>query len=155
MNQKGKQLAIWGLVLQLGTLVGLVGTIICMARVFSNMADSETTQSPVLASEISMVLGPAVVGSVLGLIGIILILVALFGIRYRAPWFRTVLWVVSILWLMSFPIGTILGIIVIIYLVRHQDEFTERAPAGDGLRGCLNNNQASENVENWFGRLTL
>jgi len=127
MNQKGKQLAIWGLVLQLGSVFGLVCTIIALVRYYSGLADSGTAQPSALAQEISRVLGPAAAGSVFGLIGAILILVALFGIRYRTPWFRTMLWVVSILWLMSFPIGTILGIIVIIYLVTHKDEFTEQA----------------------------
>jgi hypothetical protein len=134
MNQKGKQLAIWGLVLQLGSVFGLVCTIIAMVRYFSGLADSGTAQASGLAQEISKVLGPAAAGSVFGLIGIILIFVALFRIRYRAPWFRTMLWVLSILWLMSFPLGTILGIIVIIYLARHKDEFTEQTPAGDALK---------------------
>jgi len=130
MNQQGKQLAIWGLVLQLGSVLGLVCTSIAMVRYFSNLADSATVQAAALAQEISKVLGPAVTGSVFGLIGIILILVALFRIRYRAPWFRTMLWVLSILWLFSFPIGTILGIVVIFYLVKHKDEFAEQSPAG-------------------------
>jgi len=134
MNQKGKQLAIWGLVLQLGSVLGLVCTTVAIVRYFSSLTDSQTAQASTLAQEISKVLGPAATGSVFGLIGIILILAALFSIRYRAPWFRTMLWVLSILWMMSFPIGTVLGIIVIIYLVRHKDEFTEQSPAGDTLR---------------------
>jgi hypothetical protein len=32
-------------------------------------------------------------------------------------------WVLSILWLMAFPVGTIVGVAVIIYLVKHKDEF--------------------------------
>ncbi len=136
MNQKGKQLAIWGLVLQLGSVLGLFCTIIAMVRYFSGLADSGTVQASALVQEISKVLGPAAVGSVFGLIGIILILVALFRIRYRTPWFRTMLRVLSILWLMSFPIGTILGIVVIIYLARHKDEFTEQTPAGDALKAA-------------------
>ena len=125
MNQKGKQLAIWGLVLQLGSVLGLVCASIAMVRYFSSLADSGTVQAAALAQEIGKVLGPAVTGSVFGLIGIILILVALFRIRYRAPWFRTMLWVLSIFWLFSFPIGTILGIVVMAYLVYHKNEFAE------------------------------
>ena len=136
MNQKGKQLAIWGLVLQLGSVLGLVCTTVAIVRYFSSLTDSQTAQASTLAQEIGKALGPAAIGSVFGLIGIILILVALFRIRYRAPWFRTMLWVLSILWLMSYPIGTVLGIIVIIYLVRHEDEFTEQSPAGDTLRSA-------------------
>ncbi len=79
-----------------------------------------------------MVLYATAVGSVVALVGIILILVALFGVRYRAPWFLTALWVLSILWLRSSPpIGPILGIVVIVYLVIHRSEFTEQSPACD------------------------
>ena len=126
MNQKGRQLAIWGIVLQLGAVVALIGTVIGIVQAFSSLAGSDTTPSSALAEEIGKVLGPVAVGSVFGLIGIILILVALFRLRYRAPWFRTMLWVLSILWLMSFPIGTIVGVIVIVYLVKHKEEFAEQ-----------------------------
>jgi len=126
MNQKGKQLAIWGIALQLGTVVGLIGTIIGMVRAFSRLAESETAQTAALAYDISIALYTTAAGSVVALVGIILILVALFGARYRAPWFQTVLWILSILWLLSFPIGTILGIVVIVYLVNHRTEFTDR-----------------------------
>jgi hypothetical protein len=136
MNQKGKNLAIWGIALQLGTVVGLFGTIIGMVRAFGRLAESETAQPAALANDISIALYTTAAGSVVALVGIILILVALFGARYRAPWFRTVLWVLSILWLLSFPIGTILGIIVMVYLVNHKAEFTEQTPAGDVLKAA-------------------
>ena len=136
MNQKGKQLAICGLVLQLGTVVGLVCTVIALIQVFSGFADAETTPPAAIAQEISKVLGPVTAGAVLGSVGIIMVLIALFRARYRSPWFRTMLWVLSILWLLAFPIGTILGIIVIIYLVKHRDEFTEQAPSGAVLKAA-------------------
>lgn len=136
MNQEGKNLAIWGIALQLGMVVGLIGTIIGMVRAIGRLVESETAQSAALANDISIALYTTAAGSVVALVGIILILVALFGTRYRAPWFRTVLWVLSILWLLSFPIGTILGIIVMVYLVNHKAEFTERTPAGDALKAA-------------------
>ena len=131
MNQKGKQLAVWGVVLQLGTVVGLIGTIIGMVRAFGRLAESETAQTAALANDISIALYTTAAGSVVALVGIIMILVALFGVRYRAPWFQTVLWILSILWLLSFPIGTILGIVFIVYLVNHKTEFTEQCTASD------------------------
>lgn len=129
MNQKGKNLAIWGVALQLGTVVGLLGTIIGMVRAFGRLAQNQTTQPAALANDMGIVLYVTAVGSVVALVGIILILVALFGARYRAPWFLTALWVLSILWLLSSPpIGAILGIVVIVYLVIHRSEFTEQGP---------------------------
>ncbi len=132
MNQKGKQLAIWGVALQLGTVVGLIGTIIGMVQAFGRLATSETAQAAALANDISIALYSTVAGLVVALVGDILILVALFGVRYRAPWFRTALWVLSILWLIRFPIGTILAIVVMVYLVNHKKEFTE--PEAGGYR---------------------
>lgn len=100
MNQKGRQLAIGGVVLQLGTVVGLIGTIIGMVRAFGRLAEPETAQPSALATDISIALYATAAGSVVALVGIILILVALFGVRYRAPWFRTVLCILSIPWLL-------------------------------------------------------
>ena len=131
MNQKGKNIAIWGIALQLGTVVGLIGTIIGMVRAFGRLAESETAQPAALANDISIAVYTTAAGSLVALVGIILILVALFGARYRAPWFRTVLWVLSVLWLLSFPIGTGFGICVMVYLVTHNAEFTEQRNAAD------------------------
>ena len=131
MNQKGKNIAIWGIALQLGTVVGLIGTIVGMVRAFGRLAESETAQPAALANDISIAVYTTAAGSLVALVGIILILVALFGARYRAPWFRTVLWVLSVLWLLSFPIGTGFGICVMVYLVTHNAEFTEQRNAAD------------------------
>ncbi|MFZ4655289.1 MAG: MotA/TolQ/ExbB proton channel family protein [Methylococcaceae bacterium] len=126
MNQKGKKLAIWGLALQLGLVVGPIGTIIGMIQSFGRLPTSETAQAAAVATDISIALHSTVAGLVVALVGDILILVALFGVRYRAPWFRTALWVLSILWLLIFPICIILAIVVMVYLVNHKNEFTDR-----------------------------
>lgn len=125
MNHKGKQLAIWGLVLQLGGSVPLlVCTIIAMVRHLNGPPDLALPSA--MAQEIGEFLGPVVSGYVLGWIGVILVLVAFFKTRYRAPWFRMVLWVLSIFWLMNFPVGTIIGVIVINQLARPNVESAPR-----------------------------
>lgn len=131
MNQTGKQLAIWGVALQLGLVVGLIGTVIGMIRAFDRLAESEAASPADLGQGISISLYSTVAGSAIAMVGLILILVALVGVRYRAPWFRTVLWILSVLWLLVFPIGTIFGIGVIVYLVNHKTEFTEQCSASD------------------------
>jgi hypothetical protein len=129
-NQTGKQLAITGLVLQLCALGTLIFTMVGILREFDRM--SAASDASGLASGISANLTPMAAGSVVGLIGIILISIALLTLRYRAPWFRTMLWVLSIIWLPAFPVGTILGVIVIIYLIKHKDEF--KTPAAGAIR---------------------
>ena len=103
MNQKGKKLAIWGLALQLGLVVGPIGTIIGMIQSFGRLPTSETAPAAAVATDISIALHSTVAGLVVALVGDILILVALFGVRYRAPWFRTALWVLSICLLYTSP----------------------------------------------------
>ncbi len=132
MNTKGKQFAIWGVILQFGFLIGIVGTVIGMLRAFLILSKSGGAQPEALASDISLALSSTTAGMIISLVGVVLLLIALFGSKYRAAWFRTAMWILSILWLFSIPIGTILGIVVIIYLGKHGDEFTEQSAGVTG-----------------------
>jgi len=131
MPTKGKYLAISGLVLQSGYLIGTVGTVVGMLRAFPRLANTGTTSSQeAIASDIALALYTTAIGLAVSLVGIILLCIALFGTKYRAPWFRIVMWILSLLWLLSFPIGTIIGVIIMIYLSNHNDEFTQQGVAG-------------------------
>lgn len=132
MKENGKHLAIWGMVLQFGFLIGLAGTVIGMLQAFGKLTPENTAQPEALASDISLALYTTVGGIVLSLIGSILFLIALFGAKYRASWFKTAMWILAVLWLFSIPIGTILGIIVMAYLSKHGNEFAEPSPLPDG-----------------------
>jgi len=112
--------------------IGLVGTVIGMLRGFAELAKNNEAQHEALASDISLALYATAGGMALSLIGAILLLVALFGAKYRATWFKTTMWILAALWLFSIPIGTILGIIVMVYLSKHSNEFTEPSPAPYG-----------------------
>jgi len=124
MNENGKRLAICGVVLQFGFVIGIIGTVIGMIHAFAELSNGEP-DIEALASHISLALYTKAGGLLLSLLGAILLCVTLFGKRYRAPWFRTAMWILSIMWLFSIPIGTILGIIVMVYLSKHKEEFTE------------------------------
>lgn len=134
MNTNAKQLAVWGIILQFGFMIGLIGTIIGMLRVFAELSQSGQTNPEALAWHISYAFYAEAAGLLISLLGVILLLIALIGLKYRAPWFKTVMWILSILWLFSIPIGTILGIVVMIYLSKHKDEFTEAKTQPNG--GC-------------------
>ncbi len=131
MNESGKPLAIWGMVLQFGSLIGLAGTVSGMVRIFAEFAKDSAAQQEALASDISRILYTTVGGIVLSVMGVILLLVALIGAKYRASWFQTIMWILAILWLFSFPFGTALGIFVMVYLSKHSTEFTKPSPAPD------------------------
>ena len=130
MSTKGKQLAILGTALQLGILVGLIGTIIGMLKAFSEMSNSQEMDQQTLADNIASALYYQATGLIIASIGAIILLIVLWGIKYRAPWFRIALWIISLLWLITFPAGTFLGIIVMVYLYNHHNEFAEHSPPG-------------------------
>ncbi len=105
MKENGKQLAVWGIVLQFGFLIGLAGTVIGMFRAFGELAQENAAQPEALASDISLALYTTAGGMVLSLIGAILLLVALFGAKYRASWFKAAMWILAVLWLFSIVDG--------------------------------------------------
>ena len=135
MPTKGKYLAIWGLILQAGYIFGIVVSIIGMFRAFPQLADATTIGTQVsFAADIARSLYATAIGITLGIVGTVLLCTALFGVKYRASWFKTAMWIMAVLWLLTSPIGIILGIIVMFYLSKHKDEFTEQSGAGDPLR---------------------
>lgn len=131
MNPKGKYLAICGVVLQFGPVFGILGTILGMVRAFGRLAESGPDSSAALAEDIGLALNTTAVGYALALVGMLLISLALFRTRYRAPWFLTALWILSVFWLLSFPIGTILGLVVLVYLINHRTEFAKQPAPPD------------------------
>ncbi len=125
MKEKGKKLAVCGIALQFGPVIGLLGTTISMIRAFTKISTQGAGQTEALARDISFALCTTAIGMVLATIGVPLILIALFGFKYRAPWFYTTLIACCILWLFAFPLGTVLGICLINYLMNRKKEFSE------------------------------
>lgn len=126
-HSMGQALAIWGSILQLGPIAGLIGTIVGMMRAFSVLSAGGPDKDQALAESISFALWTTIAGMGISFIGLILLLIALTSTSYRSIWFRNVLWAMSILWLVSAPpIGTICGISLIWYLYTHNKEFAEQ-----------------------------
>ena len=126
----GKTLAVWGLALQTLSSAGILFTILMMISTFDKLASSGAEGTQEFAINLSDAQVPALIGSLLGLIGTALMLVAFFKDQFHPPWFRGVLWVFSILWLFSFPVGTIIGVMVIIQLNKLKDTYREQAYSG-------------------------
>lgn len=123
-----------GAVLFSGPLIGLIGTVIAMMMAFETMGAEGVTNMTQLSHAISIALLDTVAGLAAGVLGIILIFVALFPLGYRARWFFIYLCLLSILWLISFPIGTVLGIIFLCFLIpkRHEFKQTEQFDSANG-----------------------
>ena len=148
MTNIGKHLAQWGTALTISLLIGPAATIYGMIKTASEMR-SESPQIEFLAHHMSIALYATLAGIVLAHIGGLLLLVALCGVKYRAPWFEIVMWVIACLWMLlsfasmmevsaisSIPaiIDMIAGIAVMVYLARHNREFAAQ-PAEPQLAG--------------------
>lgn len=133
MRSTGKVLAITGAVLQLGSVVGLIGSLIGMFSALRTMGAEGAGNAEALANDIGFALIATAIGLCIALIGLVFILLALFGAGYRAPWFFRFLAVLSSLWILSLSWGTLIGIILLIYLILNKEQFlkqpdTERLP---------------------------
>jgi hypothetical protein len=125
MNQKGKNLARIGVLLQLGLLIGFGVTLVSMMMTLNDMAPGKPLDQNVVTARLNFAAGATGIGVVFALIGAVLILLAIFGAKYRARWFYRDLWAISLLWLIPVPVGTVLGILMMIYLATHRREFME------------------------------
>ena len=117
--ENGRKWALWGAWLQVGAVIGLIWTVVGIISSFHKVLPSGAA----LANEISMLLVPSMVGMIAASIGGIFLAVALFGKKYRAPWFFWFLIVYGVLLAMDFPKGTFLGGTLCIYLICKKNEF--------------------------------
>ena len=100
-------------------VIGLIWTVVGIISSFQNISPSGAA----LANEISNELTPVLIALVASFIGVILLAVALFGKRYRAAWFFWLLLIYGILIAMNYWEGTVVGGLLIIYLICKKDEF--------------------------------
>ena len=123
MHQQGKSLAVLGVSLQLALVVCGTISVNHLILAFQRTAATSSPSPESLAVEVQHASTFSAVGAVLGIVGMGLILLTLFRFRYRARWYYGVLWPCACVWLLMFPIGTILGIAMMVYLVNHKAEF--------------------------------
>jgi biopolymer transport protein ExbB len=152
MNINGKKLAITGSILLLGgPLFGLIGTIIGMLSAFQTMGSEGMGKPEALANDIWFALITRAIGLCVGVIGLIIMLIALFGKKYRDPWFFWFLTIYSIFWIINFPVGTVLGIGLLIFLLTHKKEFINRPnPKLDPTRETLVDEDKLDSREGHF-----
>jgi hypothetical protein len=76
-----------------------------------------------LASGIETAQATALLGVMVFLAGAVSAGLALFKYRYRALWFHRVLVAAGILMLFLFPVGTVLGVLLLVYVGNRRGEF--------------------------------
>ncbi len=122
-KQNGKWCAILGVALQVGPIFGLLGTVVGMIGAFNQVLNEGQANTEALANNVSFALITTAIGLAIAVVGLVFIAVALFGFKYRAKWFFWTLIAISILWILTFPIGTVVGIVLMIYLVQKKNDF--------------------------------
>ena len=121
---RGKRLAVIGAWLQLGFVIGVLATIGGMMNAFQILGAASAKSDPsALSAAIGGVLLYAFIGTSIALVGFVLACIALFYSRYRAPWFFWFHLIYAVSLLMLFPIGTVIGIGLLCYLLPGRAEF--------------------------------
>jgi hypothetical protein len=119
-----KAFAITGSLMQLGPIIGIGLTVRSIMICFGEMSSIKgSKKAEALAVHISEALQFTVIGQMIGLIGFIFLWIALFKLKYREPWFYSVIQIVAFTLLFGVPLGTLLGIYLFYYLNKHKAEF--------------------------------
>ncbi|WPJ96797.1 MotA/TolQ/ExbB proton channel family protein [Coraliomargarita algicola] len=132
--KNGRKLALWGACLQIAPvfalLVAILGPAISIFASFSQLTEfgqNAQESSDALASNMSIAMSLTAIGIIAAFIGLFLglicLLVALFSHRYRAPWFFWFMTIYSLFSLLAFPVGTVIGIIVLVHIIPRKEEF--------------------------------
>ena len=95
--------------------------LIQMCRIFNELKIMRDTEG--LASGIHTSQGIALLTCAFFVLGAVFAGLALFKYRYRALWFHRVLVTAGILMLFLFPVGTILGVLLLVYVGNRRGEF--------------------------------
>ncbi len=129
-SKAGRYLAILGTACQLGSVVGLIGAMIGMANAFKTLGGTHSVSDPaVLSGGLGYSLFITAIGFFVGLIGLILLIIALTASRYRARWFFWFLVIYGVLLLFFFPSGTAFGLFFLVYCLTKTQEFLAPAPS--------------------------
>lgn len=125
--KNGKNIAIFGALLQLAPIIGVAtGMAQLVLGMFSTLRDvtvSGTASEEKISHELGFTFIASGTGILIGLVGIILLMTALFYKRYRAKWFYTFMMTYSVVLLFFLPLGTVAGIGFLLYLTKRKDEF--------------------------------
>lgn len=122
-QSNGKILAITGAICQVGPVVGLLGTIFGMVRAFGVLSSSGTSDPRALSGTIATVLLMTMIGFIVGIVGVVLLCIALTASCYRAKWFFWFLMIYGTLLIFSYPYGTLFGIFFLVYSLMKRVEF--------------------------------
>lgn len=122
---RSKPLALIGVLLLAFPLFGAISVLIGMVKAFGILQAAGSADPEALASDISQALISTLVGLVFGIIGLVMVNIALFKRTNRESWFYQSVIVLSVLWcVMLFPLGLIPGGLLFHHFSKRKNEFS-------------------------------
>lgn len=122
-NANSRKLALPGVIFLVGPLMGVAGTAIGLIRAFGQLK-SGTSDPGRLAAEISIALMSLVYGAAVGLLGVVLVSIALYNGSNREPWFLKSVCILAPAWcFVLFPYGVIISIYLYTIFLGRKSEF--------------------------------
>lgn len=119
----GKYVAVFGLLLFWAPLWGIVDSYLIMSSSFQEITLFGDSKPEISQEEMSSAAMSTVVGLFLSLIAICLLTFSVVGLNYRTRWLFWMLIIYSALLLLIFPVGTFVGIVVLVTLVLSRKKF--------------------------------
>ena len=130
-NDRGQWFAIFGAILQLGSLIGLAGTSLGIRRTFESL--NQPPQRIVDPTQLSESIGAAFLsagwGFAAALFGIVLTGVAVFANRYRARWFFWFMVIGGASLILIVPAAGVFGIALLVIALSKRHEFLIPQPS--------------------------
>ena len=123
LKRPGPRMAALGTAFLASSVLMCVFFLVQMCRTFNTLAISGAADTEGLASGIHTSQGIALLTCAFFVLGAIFAGLALFKYRYRALWFHRVLVAAGILMLLLFPVGTVLGVLLLVYVGNRRGEF--------------------------------
>lgn len=122
---RSKSLALTGVLLLTFPLFGAISVLIALVRAFGILQAAGSADPQALAADISQALISTLIGLVFGLIGLVIVNIALFKRTNRESWFYQSVIVLSVLWcVLLFPLGLIPGVLLFHHFSKRKNEFS-------------------------------
>lgn len=123
-STKARFLAITGLILQLGLPVGMLVALLGLFTPLGSLTGDVNQAAQAINATLRFSIRALLLGQCLALVGLVLFSIALIAGRYRARWVFAWGRLAMIPWLLAVPVGTVVGIVGLIYFSDRRAEFT-------------------------------
>ena len=113
---KGRTIAIWGSILQAPIYLGFFAFSLGVVLTFQAISIYGAGDPKAMAAGLSTAMSYSIIGSIFSLPGLLLTFYVLFKTEYRSAWFKVYNIITIVFWVLSIPVGTIIGVIYIVIL---------------------------------------